>query len=120
VIEWIAALVSSALVLALLGYTTWEALTREERPPLIEVRADSVVAAPGGYLVMFTARNDGGETAADVYIVGTLRAADGTLEESGATIDFLPLGGARHGGLFFTRDPRHLSLELRAAGFDTP
>jgi uncharacterized protein (TIGR02588 family) len=119
-IEWIAALVSTLLVLWLLGYTAWEAFTHEERPPIIAVRADSVIAAPGGFLVLFTARNEGGETAAALNVVGALRADSTTVEESQATIDFLPLGGERRGGLFFTRDPRHLSLELRAAGFDTP
>ena len=119
-VEWVAAAVSSVLVLGLLGYTAWEAFTRDGEPPLIEVRADSVVAAPNGFLVMFTARNDGGQTAAALNVVGTLKTNTTTVEESAATIDFLPLGGERRGGLFFTRDPRQLLLELRAAGFDTP
>ena len=119
-IEWVAALASTILVLWLLGYTAWEGFTREARPPIISVRADSVVGAPGGFLVMFTARNDGGETAAGLNVVGSLRVDTTTVEESQATVDFLPLGGERRGGLFFTRDPRSYSLELRAVGFDTP
>jgi uncharacterized protein (TIGR02588 family) len=118
--EWAAAIVSAVLVLSLLGYMIREALTREARPPLIAVHADSVVATESGYLVMFTARNAGGETAAALVVRGTLAAGDSTLEESEAAIDYLPLGGSRHGGLLFTRDPRRHSLELRASGFDTP
>ena len=119
-VEWAAAVVGGVLVLSLLGYTTWEAVTREKRPPLIEIRADSVLSTESGYLVMFTARNEGGETAAALQVQGALKLDSATVEESEATIDYVPLGGERHGGLFFTRDPREHSLELRASGFEMP
>ena len=119
-IEWAAALVSTLLVLFLLGYTLREALVREKRPPLIAVRADSILAVEGGYLVMFTARNAGGETAAALVVRGTLRRGDAELEQSEATIDYVPLGGERQGGLHFTLDPSRHALEIGASGFDTP
>ena len=119
-IEWAAALVSTVLVLFLLGYTVREALVREKRPPLVAVRADSILTVPGGHVVMFTARNSGGETAAALVVRGTLRRGDAEVEQSEATIDYVPLGGERQGGLQFTLDPRRHTLEIGASGFDTP
>lgn len=119
-VEWIAAGVSAILVLAMLAYTLREALTGPDGPPSLTVRADSVVPTAGHYLVLFTVRNDGGETAAAVTVHGALLRGDSTLERSDASVDYVPIGGYRIGGVAFTGDPRRDSLELRVGGFETP
>jgi uncharacterized protein (TIGR02588 family) len=119
-VEWLAAGVSAVLVLAILGYTLREALTGPNGPPSLTVQADSVVPTAGHYLVMFTVRNDGGETAAAVTVHGALQRGDSTLEESDASVDYVPIGGYRVGGVAFTADPRRDSLSLRVGGFETP
>jgi len=118
--EWVVAAVSTVIVLAMLGYTIYEGVTRDHSPPLISVRADSVVASNNGYVVVFTARNEGGSTAAAVLVRGTVRRDTTTLEESEATIDYVPIRSSAVGALIFTIDPRRYRLELRAIGFDTP
>ena len=119
-VEWVAAGVSSVLVLAMLGYTLREALTEPSGPPALSVHADSVVPTAGRYLVMFTVRNEGGETAAAVTVHGALLRGDSVLEESDASVDYVPIGGFRIGGVAFTADPGRDSLELRVGGFQTP
>ena len=119
-VEWIAAGVSTVLVLAMLGYTLREALKGPNGAPSLSIHADSVVPAAGYYLVMFTVRNEGGETAAAVTVHGALVRGDSTIEESDASVDYVPIGGFRVGGVAFTSDPRRDSLELRVGGFETP
>ena len=47
---------------------------------------------------------------------------DGTaiVETSSATIDYVPGHGAAEGGVFFSRDPRRMTLKIRPLGFQTP
>lgn len=118
--EWIVAGVSTVLVLAMLAYTTHEAFTSSGKAPVLIVRADSVVSNEWGFLVMFTVRNDGEQTAAGVTIHGAVQADTVTLEESDATLDYVPVRATRQGALLFSVDPRRHSLRLRATGFSKP
>ena len=118
--EWIAGGLSARVVLALIGYRLGEGWKRPDRPPEIVVRADSVLAQEGGFLVTFTARNEGHETAAGVTVRGTLLRDTTSVEESEVTIDFVPIGSERRSGLLFRNDPRTHSLELAVTGFDLP
>src|SRR5690606_22136101 len=118
--EWIVAAVSTALVLAMLGYTLYEALSRREGPAIILVRSDSIVTTPAGHLVMFTLRNDGGETAAQVHVRGALERNGATVEESQATVDFVPVDAERSGVLQFETNPNGATVRVRVTGFDKP
>ena len=122
-VEWAVAALGLVLVLGVVGFTAREALRGPGDPPAIRVRADSTVALGSGeYLVQFTARNEGHQTAADVSIVGELRDPMGVeaVETSRARVDFLPGRTERRGGLYFRRDPRGAELRLRAEGYQEP
>lgn len=119
-IEWAAAIISTALVLAMLVYTVFQAMSNGSEPPLITVRADSVIDTPGGFLVMFSATNAGDETAAAVQISGALMRDTVSVEEGSATLDYVPSQAVRSGGMMFSKDPRMYRLELRATGFSRP
>lgn len=118
--EWVAAAVSTALVLGVVGYLLYDAVARPQTPPAIEVAADTVLQAGGLWLVEFRATNDGHETAAAVKIEGELMRADSSVETSEAVLDYVPGRSVRHGGLFFRHDPRGYRLELRAHGYQEP
>jgi uncharacterized protein (TIGR02588 family) len=118
--EWVAAAVSTALVLAVVGYLLYDAVARPRTPPSIRVAADTVLQSGGLWLVEFRATNGGHETAAAVKIEGELMQADSSVESSEAVLDYVPGRSVRHGGLFFRHDPRAYRLELRAHGYQEP
>ena len=118
--EWVAAAVSTVMVLLVIGYIASKALTDGGSPPAVEVRPDSVLRAGGMWIVPFSAENRGDRTAADVQVRGELREGDRTVESSDAAVDYVPGQAVRRGGLFFHADPRAYRLELRALGYQDP
>lgn len=118
--EWVAAAVSTLLVLGVVGYLLYDAVARPRTPPSIRVAADTVLHSGGLWLVEFRATNAGHETAAGVKIEGELMRGDSAVESSEAVLDYVPGRSVRHGGLFFRRDPRAYRLELRAHGYQEP
>lgn len=119
-LEWGVAALGLLLVLGALALVVGDSLRAGPEGPVVRVQADSVVALAGGrWRVHFTAHNAGRGTAAELTITGELRDGAGTVT-SQATLDYLPGRSRRHGGLFFARDPRAGSLELRAEGYREP
>ena len=118
--EWVAAAVSAALVLFVLGYLLYDAAARPQTPPAVEVSVDSVARGGGVWRVEFVARNRGQNTAAGVIVEGELKDGERTVETSEATLDYVPGKSKRHGGLFFRQDPGAYRLELRALGYQRP
>lgn len=120
-LEWAAAALGLLLVLAAAGYLVYEGVSAPDGPPDVTVRADTIVPVHGGWLVRFTARNEGGSTAAGATIQGVL-TDDGAreVEREHTVIDYLPRGSARRGGLVFRADPRRDRLELRLTAFEAP
>lgn len=111
---------SALLVLATLGFLVYEALAVSPTPPDLRVTVAAVQPAGDSYLVEFEATNGGGRTAARVEVEGTMRRGGVTVETASATLDYVPEGGTRRGGLYFTQDPRGQTLELRALGYARP
>jgi len=118
--EWIAAAVSTVLVLAVVGYLLYDAVVRPQTPPAVEVRADTVLRSGGVWLVEFSARNRGHRTAAAVQVRGELMEGGRTVETSEAVLDYVPGESVRRGGLYFRADPRAYRLQLRALGYQDP
>lgn len=119
-VEWAVGALGGAALALMIGVLVRDGLTGAEGPPEITLTVEAALPAPGGHLVPFVARNIGGSTAAAVRVEGALRAGGTQVETSVVELDFLPQGGERRGGLFFTRDPATLSLALRAEGFAEP
>ena len=63
---------------------------------------DVACTLPAGWDGRITVRNEGGETAAAVTVRGALLRGDSTLEESDASVDYVPIDGFRIGGVVFT------------------
>jgi uncharacterized protein (TIGR02588 family) len=112
--------VSLLLVLTLLGFIFYEAITGTDAPPIITVYEERILPANQQFIVEFTAKNVGGSTAKNVQIEGILMKNGKELEVSKATLDFLPAHAERQGGLIFSHDPRQYKLELQPKGYDRP
>ena len=116
VLEWISAAAGLVLTCAMLGVIGWQAFTgTDARPPAVEVRAERVVPAAGGWVVV-TAENLSPATAAGVEIEGALMRGREPLARNRATLDDVAGHSERRGGLFFEENPRTHDLELRALG----
>lgn len=117
--EWVAAAVSALIVLGILGVLIGEA-TAESTPPDITLRADSIVAVSDGFVVSITAHNRGTGTASNVTVNAELLDGSSVVETASATFDYIPGESRRGGGMFFRRDPRSLTLRMKAAGWQDP
>ena len=119
-LEWALAAIGALLVGATIAYLLYDALSGSSSPPAIEVTVLDVRPTAGGYFVQFEAENVGETTAAGLEVEGTVRAASGPPETSTVTLDYVPAGAKRRGGLFFTRAPSQDALALRALGYSRP
>lgn len=120
-VEWWLAGISGALLLAAVGYLAWVGLSDLEPVPLVAVTAGEPRPGPAGFLVPFTARNDGGAAAAGVRVVGELDGrAGGAAERSEAVLDYVPPGSTRSGWLGFAQDPAGRHLSIRVGGETEP
>lgn len=109
-----------ALVTALLGYLLHHAIAGDHSPPNVLVDVVEIRENGDDFLVIFEGRNDGGTTASGVVITGSLSRFGIVTESASTTLDFLPAGSSRRGGLFFRHDPRELTLRLTPSGYVVP
>ena len=118
--ERIVAGVGLVLVAGVVGFLIYEAFTGKRLPPDVKLSVDSVVEIRNGFLVRITAVNEGGMTAEGVIVEAELRSGTEPVERSRTTIDYLPPRSEKRAGLFFTRDPRQLDLQVRSLGYEEP
>jgi uncharacterized protein (TIGR02588 family) len=119
--EWVIAAAGAAITIAAIGLMVSEGLEHSEgEVPDVVVKADSIVEVSAGYVLVFSAINEGDATAAAVQVTGTLFADTGIVEERSTTMDFVPTRSQRGGGLIFRLDPRAFRVTLRAEGYQKP
>lgn len=111
--------IGAAAVAMMLGVFLYEAVGGEETPPTIALEVTGVERAGDVWLTRVRAHNSGDETAAQVEIEGTL-SAGGETETATMTLDYLPDGSTRTGGLYFAQDPGQGELSLRVLGYSDP
>jgi len=115
--EWIIAAVGLILVVVAIGTTVYRAMTEESTPPKLEVVIDSISPNGDGYLVRFTVKNTGNQTAAAVAVEGKLKDES---ETGTATLTYVPSNSERRGGIFFTKNPQQFDLQIRVTGYEEP
>ncbi len=119
-LEWLILLVSTALVLGLVGYLLVSGLT-SRGPAVIRMEVINARAADsidGGWLVPLTVRNEGGAAAAAIVVEATA-TVDGTEEASQLTVDLLAADSEVELVLGFSGRPEG-EVEVRVVGFETP
>jgi uncharacterized protein (TIGR02588 family) len=119
--EWVAAAVAATIVISMV-ITLFVAGRREQTPPQFTVTIDSIAASGPDFLVRFSIRNEGRQTAAEVIVKGELELEPGQAlpETSSVTFDYVPGGSVRRGAVLFRHDPRSGQLTLRPLGFREP
>jgi uncharacterized protein (TIGR02588 family) len=119
-LEWIVAGVGVVLLSSLLIFLLVDALRNEPAKPDIVIQVQSISRTGGAHIASFKAINRGRDNAAAVVIAGELRSNGGKIEQSWVTLDYLPSGSEKTGGLLFTEDPHRYELAIRALGYVKP
>lgn len=120
--EWVVAALGLLLVLGSVAFLLYDASTDPSRPPepVVQVLEIQPRTGQAGFLVRLRVDNASRSTAASLRIEGELKQGDEVLERSETEFQYLPGRSSREAGLFFTRDPRSLQLELSARSFQEP
>jgi len=118
--EWVIGVVAALLVLGMVGYILYEALSATESTPELAISVSDVEEIAGRYTVRFRAINTGDAAAAAVQVEGHLGFGGETVETSEVTLDYVPAHSEREGALLFTRDPAGYELELEPRGYQMP
>jgi uncharacterized protein (TIGR02588 family) len=119
-LEWIVGGIGFVIVAGVLGFLLYAAITNDNPLPDVKLSVDTVARLRNGYLVQFTAINEGGLTAQGVTVEGELRSGADVVERSETAIEFLPPGSKKSAGIFFSKDPRQFELKLRPLGYEEP
>lgn len=119
-LEWLTAAIGLILVVGTIGFLIYNAAVAKNTPPVLSVKRNSVETLENGYLVKFSLRNDGESNASEVVVEGKLMQKGEDLETSSVTIKYSPAYSTREGGLFFSKNPNELELQLRPLGYENP
>jgi uncharacterized protein (TIGR02588 family) len=119
-LEWICFAISLLLVISVLGYLLYTAVTTGKSPAQIELQLSPPEERGGKFFINVVAENRGEQTAEGVYVEVVLKA-NGKEERGMFVIDRLPRQGKRRGVVTFAADPRLASsVEARALGYAEP
>lgn len=118
--EWVTGLASAGLIVALIGYVGWNAVTETMAPPEFAIEATGMARVTGGYRITFDIENRANTTAAAVIVRGELKRGDESLETVDVTFDYVPGESQSSGAILFASDPGSAQLTLRAIGYSDP
>lgn len=118
--EWITFVLSSAVLLVVMGAIGSLWLDGEERPPGFSVHTVGVREEADRFHVRARVENTGDQTAEGVQVVAELTAGDAPPEEGEQTIDFLSGGEEEEVEFIFTSDPANGDLMLSVRSFKVP
>ncbi|MEW6121906.1 MAG: hypothetical protein AB1698_04790 [Pseudomonadota bacterium] len=107
VLEWVCGLGGAAIAVAMMGFLTFEGLTRAQTPADLNIEVTGARETAAGLALDLRVVNSGGTTAADVSVRSSSEAGKG----GEATIDFVPRMSERRAVLILPAgtDPRTVS-----------
>ncbi|MDT0276138.1 TIGR02588 family protein [Blastococcus goldschmidtiae] len=118
--EYVVGAVGGLVVLALLAFLAYQTLAVRETGPELAVSVTAIEPALAGYAVHFEVVNNGGRTAEQVQLSGTLTREGRQVEQSTAAVAYLPPESRRDGVLVFSEDPREGDLTVGPSGYVLP
>ena len=118
--ERIAGFIGFILILFMLGYLGWSALSNDDAPPQIEFEIIDVQTLPNTHLVRVLVHNHGEQVAMSLNIEAHLHIIDGEPEQSITLIDYLPIQSHQEVGFYFKNNPASGELSFRALNFQIP
>ncbi|MCM2472011.1 TIGR02588 family protein [Rhizobium sp. CG5] len=119
-IEWVAGMLSLVLILAIIGWVGYEAVTRTDETPELSVTLLGTDSGPTGHRVTFEVENISTATAAAVVLHGEITDNGEVVEEAEVTFDYVPSQSKAGGALIFQTDPTGKQVTIRPVGFTDP
>lgn len=114
--EYVLGFIGALLVVALLGFLTFQAIVRDSGPE-ISVVVTGVEAVGDGWTVHLEVRNDGGTTASGVVVSGSVSRDGRQVDQASTTVSYVPPESMRTAALVFSEDPRSGSLTVGPDGY---
>jgi uncharacterized protein (TIGR02588 family) len=113
---------STLIVVAVVGVTTYLHVTRPHSPAAVEVEPHlaEVYQAGGRFYLPMTIRNTGGTTGEDVRVRAAVTDGSGQQESAEVLIPFLAGGGSSRAVASFASDPRQGQISASAVSFLEP
>lgn len=119
-LEWTVFGFGSILVTGVLVFLLYEALTYTPQPAVLAVELGAPQQVVDRYIIPFTVKNSGGETATDVQVEVALERPDQPLEQVHVAIDVIPRYSSGEGWVAFRSDPGTGDLHAHVQSFRQP
>ena len=119
-VEWMTGVTSGVLVIALMLWVTYEAVTRSGEPPALSIELHQVSRDGDLFRASFEIRNAAPSTAAAVTVAGEILEDGRVIERAEVTFDYVPAESRAKGALIFENDPAGGELTIRPTGFTDP
>lgn len=119
-VEWATGVASCIIVLCMVGFILWEAVTDSQEPPDLTIVVTSSSPVTGGYRVTFDIVNGSAATAAAVVVRGEILDRDNVMEAIDVSFDYVPAESKSSGAIIFSRNPADRSLRVRAVSYTEP
>lgn len=115
-------LLTLAVVLFMIGYSIYHALTAAGTPPFITATPhfDRIIRRDGVYLLPVTVRNQTRPTVENATVTVTSRRPDGRVDERQLQFDFLVEEDALTGYVVFPYRPQPEQVQVEVSSFRMP
>jgi uncharacterized protein (TIGR02588 family) len=114
-IEWVLGACSGLVILVIVGFLCYEAVTRTGGKPELSLHVVERREAPSGEIVVVEVRNDGYATAASVEVAGMSGE-----ERRQVTLDYSPARSRRKVTLVFPAEMPDAQIEFHIVGYVDP
>lgn len=109
--EKVSLLASLLVLVAVVGMVLYLWIIDDHKPPLLKIERGAVEQVNEQFQLPVTIVNDGGTTATDVQVEGSIEF-EGEEEISTITFDFVPSNSRPEGLLIFSHDPSQAKLRV--------
>jgi uncharacterized protein (TIGR02588 family) len=117
--EYIIAGIGFILIVAVLVFLGWEAITGTGSPPRIVTSLEKMTVLSPGYIAHVSVRNMGEQTASHLRLRAQLTTGD-TAEDHELLVDYLPPNSIRMIGVYFKNEPTAANLEIVPLSYQEP
>lgn len=119
--EKISSTIACLIVVTLFGLVIYSWKTGKDTPPVLTlIQPENIRQEQGQFYVTFTIKNDGGETAESVQVIGELYLNGKLIESGEQQIDYLSGGESASGAFIFNKNPEQGELKIRVASYKLP